>query len=288
MQVSKGIVKPACLPSLRNVLTSCLVWQLVYNFIVGKQTLTKVISLFNQSGGVAKSTLTMNLGYHLAQRKHRVLLVDLDPQASLTTFMGLDPVELTTTVYEAIAGEEPLPIHGKIHGLDIAPSNINLSAAELELVSALMREMRLKEALAPVLDNYDFIFIDCPPSLGILSVISLVASTHVLVPIQTQFKAFQGTDLLLNTVARLRSKVNRNLAIAGFIPTMYDGRTAQESRTLKAIEEQLAPLATVYKPIPRSIAFADASEKRLPLAKSNPKHPAVAILERIAIGLEKL
>ena len=250
--------------------------------------MTKVISLFNQSGGVAKSTLTLNLGYHLAQRKYRVLLVDLDPQASLTTFIGLDPVELKTTVYEAIVGEEPLPIQGKIHGLDIAPSNINLSAAKLELVSALMREMRLKEALVPVLDNYDFIFIDCPPSLGILSVISLVASTHVLVPIQTQFKAFQGTDLLLNTVARLRAKANRNLAIAGFIPTMYDGRTAQESRTLKAIKEQLSPLATVYEPIPRSIAFADASEKRLPLAKSRAKHPAVTILERIALSLEKL
>lgn len=250
--------------------------------------MTKVISLFNQSGGVAKSTLTLNLGYHLAQQKHRVLLVDLDPQASLTTFMGLDPVELTTTVYEAIVGEEPLPIHGPIQGMDIAPANINLSAAELELVSALMREMRLKEALAPVLDNYDFILIDCPPSLGILSLISLVASTHVLVPIQTQFKSFQGTDLLLNTVARLRSKVNRNLVIAGFVPTLYDGRTAQESRTLKAIQEQLSPLATVYSPIPRSIAFADASEKRLPLAKSSPKHPAVTILKRLALSLEKL
>ena len=135
--------------------------------------MTKVISLFNQSGGVAKSTLTLNLGYHLAQRKHRVLLVDLDPQASLTTFIGLDPVELKTTVYEAIVGEEPLSIRGKIHGLDIAPSNINLSAAKLELVSALMREMRLKEALVPILDNYDFIFIYCPPSLGILSVMAL-------------------------------------------------------------------------------------------------------------------
>ncbi|MEQ8464001.1 ParA family protein [Coleofasciculus sp. E1-EBD-02] len=250
--------------------------------------MSKIISLFNQSGGVAKSTLTLNLGYHLAQRKHRVLLIDLDPQASLTTFMGEDPVELKTTVYDAIAGEAPLPIHGKIHGLDLAPSNINLSAAELELVSALMREMRLKDALAPVWDNYEFILIDCPPSLGILSVIGLVASTHVLVPIQTQFKAFQGTDLLLNTVARLRAKANRNLAIAGFVPTMYDGRTAQESRTLKAIQEQLEPLATVYEPIKRSIAFADASEKRLPLAKSSPKHPAVAVLKRIALSLEKL
>lgn len=248
----------------------------------------QIIALFNQSGGVGKTTLTMNLGYHLAQRHHRVLLVDMDPQASLTIFMGLDPVELTQTVYEAVVGEEPLPIHGKVHGVDIAPSNINLSAAELELVSVLMRELRLKDALAPVESEYDFILIDCPPSLGILSIISLVAATHVLVPIQTQFKAFQGTDLLLNTVARLRKAANRSLALAGFIPTMYDGRTAQETRTFKAILEQLEPLAKVYAPIPRSIAFADASEARLPLAISNPKHPAVAVMEKIAEGLEKL
>lgn len=250
--------------------------------------MSRIIALFNQSGGVAKTTLTMNLGYHLSQRRSKVLLVDLDPQASLTTFMGLDPEELNPTVYQAIVAEEPLPIHRHIHGMDIAPSNINLSAAELELVSALMREMRLKNALAPILPQYDFILIDCPPSLGILSIISLVAATHVLVPIQTQFKSFQGTDLLLNTVAGLRKAANRNLAIAGFIPTMYDGRTAQESRTLKAINEQLSPLATVYDPIPRTIAFADASEARLPLAVANPKHPAVTVLKKIAKSLEKL
>jgi chromosome partitioning protein len=106
-----------------------------------------IIALFNQSGGVGKTTLTMNLGYHLAERRHRVLLIDMDPQASLTTFMGLDPVELNQTVYEAIVGEEPLPIHYQIHGMDVAPSNINLSAAELELVSTLMREMRLRTFL---------------------------------------------------------------------------------------------------------------------------------------------
>jgi chromosome partitioning protein len=151
-----------------------------------------------------------------------------------------------------------------------------------------MREMRLKDALSPMLDKYDFILIDCPPSLGILSVLSLVAATHVLVPIQCQFKSFQGTDLLLNTVATLRKAANRTLGIAGFVPTLYDGRTAQESRTFKAISEQLSPLATVYEPIPRTIAFPDASEARLPLALSNRKHPAVAVLEKISLSLENL
>lgn len=250
--------------------------------------MTKVIALFNQSGGVGKSTLTMNLGYHLKAKTRRVLLVDMDPQASLTTFMGLDPVALQKTVYDAVLGEESLPIHHDLHGMSITPANINLCAAELELVSTLMREMRLKDAIAPVLSQYEFILIDCPPSLGILSVISLVAATHVLVPIQTQFKSFQGTELLLNTVAGLRSKANKSLVFAGFIPTMYDGRTAQESRTLKAIQEQLSPLATVFDPVPKTIAFADASEDRLPLAQSSPKSSAVAVLKKIAKTLEKL
>ncbi len=250
--------------------------------------MSQIIALFNQSGGVGKTTLTMNLGYQLAKRNHRVLLVDMDPQASLTTFMGIDSVELSKTVYEAVVGDEPLPIHHSIQSMDIAPSNINLSAAELELVAVIMREMRLKEALSPYVKEYDFILIDCPPSLGILSMISLVAATNVLVPIQTQFKSFQGTDLLLNTVAKLRSKANRSLAIAGFIPTMYDGRTAQETRTLKAIREQLSPLATVFNPVPRTIVFADASEARLPLAIFHAKHPAVASMETIVKHLEKL
>jgi chromosome partitioning protein len=253
-------------------------------------TQTRIIALFNQSGGVGKTSLTMNLGYHLAQKKkNRVLLVDMDPQASLTTFMGLESENLTKTVYEAVVGEEQLPIHPElIHGMALVPANINLSAAELELVAALMREMRLKNALAPVLDKYDYILIDCPPSLGILSVISLVAATHVLVPIQCQFKSFQGTDLLLRTVAALKKGANRTLSVAGFIPTMYDARTAQESRTSKAISEQLSPVATVFDPIPKTIAFADASEARLPLALYNSKNPAVGVLKKIASSLEKL
>ncbi len=251
---------------------------------------TRIIALFNQSGGVAKTTLAQNLGYHLAQKnKTRVLLVDMDPQASLTMFMGLEPDDLETSIYDAIVNNKPLPVYPEpINGLSLVPADINLAAAEMQLSGAMSREYRLKNALAPVLDDYDFILIDCPPSLGLLSIISLTAATHILVPIQCQFKSFKGTELLLNTVAQVRSHTNPNLQFAGFVPTMYDGRTAQESRTVKAVQEQLSSLATVFPPVPKSIAFADASERRVPLALLDKSHSAVAILKKIALQLEKL
>ncbi|MBF2057572.1 MAG: ParA family protein [Cyanobacterium sp. T60_A2020_053] len=180
--------------------------------------MTKIISLFNQSGGVGKSTLTMNLGYHLSQN-YKVLIIDFDPQGSLSLFMGLEPSELDATIYDSLINDEPLPIHSFSEGnLHLVPSNIKLSGAELELVTADMRDLRLVDTLSTIKDNYDFILIDCPPSLGILSYISLVASTHILVPIQTQYKSFCGTELLLSTVARVKKRANRDLEVLGFVP----------------------------------------------------------------------
>jgi chromosome partitioning protein len=250
--------------------------------------MSRIIAVFNQAGGVAKTTLTQNLGYHLAQLGHRVLLIDIDPQATLTIFMGLVPRELEQTVRNAIVEEQPLPIVEKIHGMDLVPANISLSTAEMQLVSAVMRDFRLSEAIEPVEENYDFILIDCPPSLGLLSYLSLVAATHVLVPLETHFKAFEGTGELLKTVATVRNKPNRKLQIAGFVPTKYDARNSQDTRTLAAITEQLAAAGTIYTPIPRSTAFVDASEERMPLAVYDPKHPSVEILKNIAELLESL
>jgi chromosome partitioning protein len=250
--------------------------------------MAKIIALFNQSGGVSKTTLTMNLGYHLSQIKQKVLLVDLDPQASLTAFMGLEPSELETTVYESILLGQPLPIHENLNDMALVPANINLSGAELELVVADMREVRLKDALQPVLSEYDFILIDCPPSLGILSYISLVAATHVLIPIQTQYKALKGTELLLKTIARVRSRPNPHLKIAGIIPTLHDTRTIQGEMSLESIQQHLSSVGTIFPTIPRSVAFADASQEHLPLALYQRSHPAVKLLKQIAKNLKQL
>jgi len=183
----------------------------------------------------------MNLGYQLAQLQHRVLLVDIDPQASLTKFMGLIPKELSSTIADAIVEELPLPIHEAIHDMDLAPASRILSGAEMQ---------------------------------GLLSFISLVAATHVLVPIETHMKAFEGTDELLQTLNSVR-KANKKLLIAGFVP-------------LGAIQEQLSSWGQVFPPVPRATAFVDASEERAPLAVYAPKHPAVALLNKIARSLVSL
>lgn len=250
--------------------------------------MSRVISLFNQAGGVGKSTLTSNIGYSLTQRKCRVLLVDMDPQSSLTTFVGIEPRQVDRSVYHAIVPEEDLPILKDLHGMDLVPSQLRLADAEQELVTAYMRDTRLKDALEPIRDQYDFILIDCPPSLGMLSYISLVASDYILVPIQTQFKAFQGTDMLLQTLQKVKAKPNRKLQIAGFIPTLYDGRNSHDELTLKAIQDQLSPIGKVFPHIPKSTVFADASMERVPLAMYSPKHPAKKVLDRLAKDLEKL
>jgi chromosome partitioning protein len=247
-----------------------------------------VITIYNQSGGVMKTSLTMNVGYHIAQHGRKVLLIDMDPQASLTVFMGLEPADLTHTIADSILNEATLAIQQGIHGMDLLPSNIMLSAAEMQLTSVMAREWRLKRVLEPILDQYDMVLIDSPPSLGILSVLSLVASTHVLIPVQTQYKSYKGTELLLDSVKQVQTYVNSGLKIAGVVPTIYAASNAQDKSILGAIQEQLGAITTVFPPVPRATAFADASMEHLPLAQYNASHPAVKVLEAIATQLEAL
>jgi len=256
--------------------------------------MTKIISLFNQAGGVGKTTISMNLGYHLALHNHKVLLIDLDPQGSLTTFMGLDSTEMDNTIYNLLMEEELEreqiinTIQPDLHSMDLLPSNILLANAEQELIFAELRELRLKQVLSLIADNYDYILIDCPPSLGILSIISLVASTHILIPIQCQFKALIGTDSLLATVARIRKRLNTSLKIAGFLPTMYQTSNSLDNRTLDAINEQLGEIGTVFPPMPRATAIAEASELGKPLALCK-KHKAILeLLDSLATTMEEL
>ncbi len=230
----------------------------------------------------------MNLGYSLAQQGHRVLLVDMDPQSSLTVFMGLQPHELEETIAQSILDRAPLPVLSGIHQMDLVPSNLTLSAADVRLATAIAKETRLKKALSPIEQNYDFVLIDCPPTLGVLSILSLVASTHILIPMQTQYKSFVGLDLLLGTIGELQQEgVASDLKIAGVIPNLHD-RTAQSKEILEAVTEQFTGVAPVFPPIPRAVAFADASMQHLPLGIYDPKHPALTALTAITQSLESL
>jgi chromosome partitioning protein len=230
----------------------------------------------------------MNLGYHLQLKKRKVLLVDIDPQASLTTFMGLEPHEEGEIIADSLLNPDiKLSIRTNLHGMDLAPANIILSSVELQLAAVKSREVRLKQVLEPILSDYDFILIDCPPSLGILSILGLSAANYVLIPIQTHFKAFKGTELLLDSIKQVKKHINPKLAIAGIVPTLYVNAN-QDKVILEALKEQLSSLFTFYPAIPRATAFADAAMERVPLALYAPKHSAITILKKIAQGIDQL
>lgn len=253
--------------------------------------MSQVFSLFNMSGGVGKSTLTMNLGFHLAKDLgQRTLLVDMDPQASLTTFMGLSPFELEKTVYDGLLKPGPIPVLKDILECDLVAANIYLAQAELQLASELRREYKLANSLQSVAEQYDVILVDCPPSLGLLSVNCLVAANFLLIPIQTEYKSVEATINLLQTTYEIAQEVNPQLKVAGAIPTMYDERTSQSKRALQTIEEVFNALkgnssfkdSQIFPAIPRRTDFANATAEHLPLAMYSPKHPANEQLAAIA------
>lgn len=242
----------------------------------------KTITVFNQAGGVGKTTLTLNLGYHLAQQGTRVLLVDLDPQASLTTFLGFEPDDLETTIYDALMERSPLPILPGVFGMSLVPSNITLAGAEQELVSALGREARLKRILDGVSASFDFVLVDCPPSLGLLAVLGLAAAQYILVPVQTQYKAYKGTDQLLGTVDGVRRNLNPQLQILGFVPMQYEKGRVHDRQALEAIQTQLSARGEVLEPISRAEDFKNSTLTHQPLVLFNPQNSIVEVLDSLA------
>ena len=258
--------------------------------------MSKVIALFNMSGGVAKSTLTVNLGYHLAQDEgKKVLLIDMDPQASLTTFLGFSPFEVESTVNQGLLSKQLEPISAENVDCDLVAANIYLAQAELQLASELRREYRLADALSKISDSYDVILIDCPPSLGLLSINCLVAADYLLIPIQTEYKSVEATINLLQTAYEIAQEVNPKLKIMGAIPTMFD-RTSQSKRALQTIAEVFQSLqenpsfngAVVFNPVPRRTDFANATASHLPLAKYAPRHEAISQIQDIAKAIKKV
>ena len=201
----------------------------------------KIVAMCNQKGGVGKTTSTINLGAALAEYGRRVLLVDFDPQGALSVGLGVNPMELDITVYNllmerGLAADEVL-LKTAVPGMDLLPSNIDLSAAEVQLVSEVARESTLQRALKPLMADYDYIVIDCQPSLGLLTVNALTAAHSVIVPLECEFFALRGVALLTETIEKVRERLNPELELDGILATMYDSRTVHSREVLARVVE---------------------------------------------------
>jgi chromosome partitioning protein len=245
----------------------------------------RIIAMCNQKGGVGKTTTTINLAAALAEYGRRVLIVDFDPQGAASVGLGISPHELDRTVYNLLM-ERDADIHTMIRptsvdGLDLLPANIDLSAAEVQLVGEVARESVLSRVLRPVLDDYDVVLVDCQPSLGLLTVNALTAAHGVLIPLECEFFALRGVALLVETIEKVRDRLNPRLEIDGILATMYDSRTLHSREVIARVHEAFGDtlLQTV---IGRTVKFPDASVAAEPITSYAPMHPGAAAYRQLA------
>ena len=219
-----------------------------------------ILTLANQKGGVGKTTTAVNLAAFLGKKKKKVLVIDLDPQGNATSGLGIDKAELDSTIYDVLVNEEPMADsiwESSAANVSICPTNINLAGAEIELVNVMSREQVLKSALAPVKDDYDYIIIDCPPSLSILTINALTASDGIIIPIQGEYYALEGLTQLVDTINIVKKKLNKNLSILGVVLTMFDRRT----QLTRQVEEEVSNYfgdKVFNTHIPRNVRLAEA------------------------------
>ena len=222
----------------------------------------RVISMCNQKGGVGKTTTTINLGASLAEYGRKVLLVDFDPQGSLSVGLGLNPHEMELTIYNLLMERDvelsEVVVKTGVEGMDLLPSNIDLSAAEVQLVHEVAREQTLQRVLAPALEHYDVILIDCQPSLGLLTVNALTASDGVIVPLECEYFALRGVALLKTTIDKVRERLNPKLEIDGVLGTMYDGRTLHSREVMERLVQAWGD-TVFHTVIRRTVKFSDST-----------------------------
>jgi chromosome partitioning protein len=246
-----------------------------------KAAMASVIAFANQKGGVAKTTSTLNLAVALAEKGKRVLTVDLDPQGNLTMSQGLNPDTIERSMYDVLVHR--LPLEQVIHKgeIDLAVSSIDLAGSELALSSMIGRERALERALLPVKSQYDYVLIDTPPSLGLLTINALVASDGVIVPVQCEYLALRGLVQLENTLSMIRENLNPNVAIQGILPTMFDGRTLHAREAVEILQENFGDL--VFKTrIRKTVRYAEAPVKGLSVLKYEPQGSAAQAYRELA------
>ena len=233
---------------------------------------TKIVAIINQKGGVGKSTTAINLSAALGERNKQVLLVDLDPQGNTTSGLGVEKGQINKCIYNVLLDDTPIEeviIPDLFEGLDLVPATINLAGAEVELVSEMARENRLRDAVGSLRGKYDYIFIDCPPSLGLLTVNSLVAADKLLIPIQCEFYALEGVTKLLDSMKRVKSRLNPTLDIFGILLTMYDSRTTLSKQVAAEVKNFFGKQAfeTI---IPRTVKLSEAPSYGAPITLYDP------------------
>jgi chromosome partitioning protein len=245
---------------------------------------TRTIAVANQKGGVGKTTTVLNLGAALADMGRRVLIVDCDPQANATSGLGIARDDVETSIYDVVVLGQPVAaarIHTMVPNLDLVPSAIALAGSEIELVSMPLREMRLRYALDALDGSDNYIFIDCPPSLGLLTVNAAVAADSLLIPIQCEFYALEGLGLLTHTIALLRRELNPELAIAGLVMTLYDARLTLAAQVVEEVRKQF-PEETFTTVVPRNVRLSEAPSHGLPISRYDPTSRGALAYRRLA------
>jgi chromosome partitioning protein len=253
--------------------------------VLEKHGPARVISMVNQKGGVGKTTSTVSLGSALADYGRKVLLVDFDPQGALSVALGMNPNEMDLSIYNLLTQSDchigDVIVNTRVPGLDLVPSNIDLSAAEVQLVSEVGREYALQRVLVPIIEDYDIVLIDCQPSLGLLTLNALTASTEVIIPMETEYFALRGVALLKDTIDKVVSRLNPELRILGVLPTMYNPRTLHGREVLQSVTGAFGD--TVFSTtINRTVKFPDSAVAGEPITTFAPSSSGAQAYRRLA------
>lgn len=244
----------------------------------------RVIAIANQKGGVGKTTTAINLSSCLAEKGKKVLSIDIDPQGNMTSGLGMEKESVEKTIYDLIIGEaeiEEVVVKGLIDNLDLMPTSIDLSAAEIELIDIEDKEYILQKTVDKIKEQYDFIIIDCPPSLNMLTINAMTTADSVLVPIQCEYYALEGLSQLIHTTELVKSRLNPNLEIEGVVFTMYDARTNLSLQVVENVKDNLQQ--NIYKTIiPRNIRLAEAPSYGMPINLYDPKSTGAESYRKLA------